>query len=145
LWVDRPCTHTDSARTPHSTDLKTFFKNEVPKAQAGDDTVSKFVGDAGDKTAQTEASLDIQFIMGVAPGVKTEFWLYNSMDFCGDLKNWTTTILATQDAPLVHSVSYGWQVRAVPSIPPPSPPYRVGVRMCVCSMARVLHCLVVYS
>jgi hypothetical protein len=47
--------------------------------------------------------------MGVAPGIKTEFWLYNSMDFCGDLKNWTSTILTTADAPLVYSVSYGWQ------------------------------------
>ena len=40
--------------------------------------VSKFVGDAADSSAKIEASLDIQFIMGVAPGVKTEFWLFNS-------------------------------------------------------------------
>ena len=95
--------------TMNSTDLATFFKNEVPGAQAGDDVVSKFVGDAGDGPATIEASLDVQFIMGVAPGVKTEFWLFNHGDFCGQLLNWTNTILATQDAPLVHSVSYGWQ------------------------------------
>merc|ERR1719188_403509 len=31
------------------------------------------------------------------------------MDFCGDLQQWTSAILANDDAPLVHSVSYGWQ------------------------------------
>jgi tripeptidyl-peptidase-1 len=61
-------------QTMNSTDLATFFKNEVPRAHAGDDVVSKFVGDRGDSSAKIEASLDIQFIMGVAPGVKTEFW-----------------------------------------------------------------------
>ena len=30
-------------------------------------------------------------------------------DFCGDLAKWTALILETTDAPLVHSVSYGWQ------------------------------------
>ena len=94
----------------NSTNLVTFFKNEVPEAQAGDDVVSKFVGDreAG-KSATNEGSLDIQYIMGVAPGVKTEFWYYSSMDFCGDLLTWSNSILATKDAPLVHSVSYGIQ------------------------------------
>lgn len=94
----------------NSTNLVTFFKNEVPEAQAGDDVVSKFVGDreAG-KNATDEGSLDIQYIMGVAPGVKTEFWYYSSMDFCGDLLTWSNSILATKDAPLVHSVSYGIQ------------------------------------
>ena len=58
----------------NGSDLVTFFKNEVPEAQAGDDVVSKFVGDAGDSSAKIEASLDIQFIMGVAPGIPTEFW-----------------------------------------------------------------------
>ena len=66
-------------QTMNSTDLKGFFKAYVKDAKAGDDTVSKFVGDAGDKGAQVEASLDIQFMMGVSPGVKTEFWLYNNM------------------------------------------------------------------
>ena len=96
-------------QTMNVTDLVTFFKNEVPKAHAGDDVVAKFVGDAGDGSAQIEASLDIQFIMGVAPGVKTEFWLYNEGGFCSQLLSWTTALLAAQDPPLVHSVSYGVQ------------------------------------
>jgi len=94
----------------NSTDLATFFKNEVPEAQAGDDVVSKFVGSTGaEGPGKVEASLDIQYIMGVAPGIKTEFWYYSSMDFCGDVKTWSDAILATQDVPLVHSVSYGGQ------------------------------------
>lgn len=31
------------------------------------------------------------------------------MDFCGDLANWSTSILSSDNAPLVHSVSYGIQ------------------------------------
>ena len=94
----------------NSTNLVTFFKNEVPEAQAGDDVVSKFVGSPGaDKKASVEASLDIEFIMGIAPGIKTEFWYQSGEDFCGDLLTWSNSILATKDGPLVHSVSYGLQ------------------------------------
>jgi tripeptidyl-peptidase-1 len=96
-------------QTMASSDLSAFFKAYVPNAAPGDDTVSKFVGDPGDKTGETEASLDIQYIMGVAPGIATEFWLWDANDFCGDLKNWTTTLLAAESPPLVTSVSYGWQ------------------------------------
>jgi hypothetical protein len=71
--------------------------------------VYKFVGDPGEGSPGVEASLDIQYIMGVAPGVKTEFWYFASNDFCGDLKNWTSMLLASDDVPLVTSVSYGWQ------------------------------------
>lgn len=96
-------------QTMKSSDLQQFFKQYVPGAQEGDDAVYKFVGDNGEGSAQVEASLDVQYIMGVAPGVKTEFWLYNPNDFCGDLKKWTTAMLADDDVPSVHSVSYGWQ------------------------------------
>ena len=96
-------------QTMSSKDLSAFFQKYVPNAKKGDDTVSKFVGDPGDKTGQTEASLDNQYIMGVAPGIATEFWLYDPSDFCSDLKNWTSTLLADKNPPLVTSVSYGWQ------------------------------------
>merc|ERR550514_1117563 len=92
----------------NSTDLSTFFKDYVPDAKPGDDKVAKFVGDPGDKSPQVEASLDVQFTMGVAPGIATEFWLFDPMDFCADLQNWTTMMLE-DDVPWVHSVSYGWQ------------------------------------
>lgn len=56
-----------------------------------------------------EASLDIEYIMGVAPGLLTEFWYYGGNDFCTDLQQWASDILSNDDAPLVHSVSYGYQ------------------------------------
>ena len=37
------------------------------------------------------------------------FWLYDPMDFCKDLKTWTTALLEDPACPLVHSISYGWQ------------------------------------
>jgi subtilase family serine protease len=90
-------------------DLADFFKTFVPHAKPGDEKVTKFVGDTDKQEAGVEASLDIQYIMGVAPHVQTEFWLFAGQDFCADLKNWTDTILSDDAAPLVHSVSYGWQ------------------------------------
>jgi hypothetical protein len=96
-------------QTMKDSDLTQFFKTYVPKAAPGDDKVYKFVGDPGEGNPGVEASLDIQYIMGVAPGVKTEFWYFASNDFCGDLKNWTGMLLSNDDVPLVTSVSYGWQ------------------------------------
>jgi len=51
-------------------------------------------------------------MMGIAPGVKTEFWYWSESDgigdFCADLKHWTSTILRAWFPPSVHSMSYGW-------------------------------------
>jgi tripeptidyl-peptidase-1 len=90
-------------------DLTTFFKAEVPSAQPGDDAVSKFVGEPYTKGTGVEALLDIEFMMGVSPGVKTEFWSFPSNDFCADLHNYTDTLLTGTDTPIVNSISYGWQ------------------------------------
>lgn len=90
-------------------DLETFFKAEVPAAQPGDEQVSKFVGVPYKEGTGVEALLDIEFIMGVAPGVKTEFWEWPESDFCGDLHNYTATMLAAAAPPLSNSISYGWQ------------------------------------
>lgn len=87
-------------------DLVSFFKRYNPSAV---DTVSKFVGDKGTGTTGVEAGLDIEYIMGVAPDVKSEFWYWGGNDFCADLKNWTDAIISATNPPLVHSVSYGWQ------------------------------------
>lgn len=96
-------------QTMNASDLATYFKRFVPEAKAGDDVVSKYHADPGNSHSAAEASLDIQFIMGLTPGIKTDFYLYNSMDFCADLKNWTGHLLTDPDCPLVHSVSYGLQ------------------------------------
>jgi len=65
-------------------------------------------GPAGHK-AGTEAMLDIEYIAGVAPGIKTEVWSYQGMAWCTDLKNWTKDILDSDAPPQVFSVSYGIQ------------------------------------
>jgi subtilase family serine protease len=96
-------------QTMSSADLAKFWTQFVPKAPAEQGKVHKFVGDPGEGGSETEADLDVQYIMGVAPGILTEFWYYKPSDFCGDLKNWTHSIMSADDPPLVHSVSYGWQ------------------------------------
>eukprot|EP01084_Bolivina_argentea_P113228 201847_1 len=68
-----------------TSDLEKFFENLVPYAQAGDDKVYKVVGTPGHGEG-VEALLDIEYIMGIAPGVKTEFWAWKNFDFCRDLK-----------------------------------------------------------
>eukprot|EP00039_Didymoeca_costata_P018301 m.332968 g.332968 ORF g.332968 m.332968 type:complete len:644 (-) comp17037_c0_seq1:896-2827(-) len=89
-------------------DLSKFFEKFVPNAEAGDDTIYKIVGTDG-KAPGVEASLDIEYIMGVAPGIKTEFWGFQKQDFCADLLSFTSQIISSDDAPNVFSISYGWQ------------------------------------
>ncbi|EDQ89292.1 uncharacterized protein MONBRDRAFT_32487 [Monosiga brevicollis MX1] len=97
------------AQYMNKNDLVSFFKAEVPKAQTGDDQVAKFVGSPYVEGSSVEAALDIQFIMGVADGVATQFWEFPNNDFCNDLNVYTTELLTTADVPLVNSISYGWQ------------------------------------
>ena len=68
----------------NSKDLATMFNKYVPSYKAGtDDTVYKYVGALRrtQRIRATEANLDIQYIMGPAPGIKTEFWLFPTMNF----------------------------------------------------------------
>ena len=37
--------------------------------------------------------LDVEYIMGVAPGVLTKFWGYQQQDFCADLQQFSQKIL----------------------------------------------------
>ena len=98
---------------PCARDLQLFFKRYLPQATAGEDTWVRVVGD--DETSAgrcgTEAEMDVQIIRGLTPQVSTEVWAWKSMDFCGDLKSWTTAVLGTSDAdvPRVFTLSYGWQ------------------------------------
>jgi subtilase family serine protease len=96
-------------QTEQDSDLVAFFKQYVPHAEQGDDKVYAFKGDKNKENPQVEASLDIQYIMGVAPHVKTEFWLFLGMDFCADLVEWTNDLIKGDNGPNVHSISYGWQ------------------------------------
>jgi hypothetical protein len=92
------------------TDLKGFFAKYVPGVNATASTISKFVGDANKpNTPCGEATLDIEYLMGLTPGVATEFWLWQSFDLCGDVYKWQTKVLASEAPPSVFSVSYGAQ------------------------------------
>jgi tripeptidyl-peptidase-1 len=98
-------------------DLTAFFKEYVPDAKPGDEKYTCHnAGQCEPPTprvqgqgAGTEAQLDIQYIAGVAPGIKNEVWSYMGMAWCTDLKQWTSDILDHNDPPQVFSVSYGIQ------------------------------------
>jgi subtilase family serine protease len=101
-----------TTQSMNATDLRQWFRAFVPAARPGDDTVHAFHGEPAAVAAKVggdEAMLDIEFIMGLAPGVRTDFYLYGGADFCAGLKNWTSHVLADDDAPRVQSVSYGFQ------------------------------------
>lgn len=90
-------------------DVDAFFRANVPDAQVGDSNFT-CVGDTCTGVRPgTEASLDIQYLMGLTPGIKTEAWNFNSPQFCADVKNWTAMVIDHDDPPLVFSISYGVQ------------------------------------
>jgi tripeptidyl-peptidase-1 len=88
-------------------DLKTFFQRYVKDSTK--DTVAKVVGTNVDGDPGVEASLDIQYIMGVAPDVEAWFYSNPSFDFYSDLTSWVSQLSSETDLPQVHSVSYGSQ------------------------------------
>lgn len=93
-------------------DLSDYFAKYVPDAKPGDETFTCFPGDCEPTShhpAGVEAMLDVEYIMGPAPGIKTEVWSFQSSAWCTDLKNWTSKILDHDDPPRVFSVSYGIQ------------------------------------
>jgi len=87
--------------------LATFFKDYVPFAAP--QTVAKIIGNNIAKDPGLEASLDIEYIMGVAPNATTWFYTYASDNFFNDLLNWTSTLASAVPTPWIHSVSYGTQ------------------------------------
>jgi len=89
-------------------DLTTFFEKYVPGFKSGEDQVYKYVGDQSQGEG-VEANLDVQYAMGVAPGIKTEMWQYANTDFCGDIATWTSAALSDSNPPNVFTVSYGFQ------------------------------------
>jgi len=89
-------------------DLAKFFKKEVPHFKKGEQKVDKFVGVPYTKGDGVEAELDIEFIMGTAPGVKTDFFEWPENDFCSDLHQYTAKLLDSPDV-LTNSISYGFQ------------------------------------
>eukprot|EP00761_Pharyngomonas_kirbyi_P011124 gb/GECH01011148.1/.p1 GENE.gb/GECH01011148.1/~~gb/GECH01011148.1/.p1 ORF type:complete len:557 (+),score=103.76 gb/GECH01011148.1/:1-1671(+) len=89
-------------------DLSTFFTKFGPVGNYNQ-KVAKVVGTNKQNDPGVEASLDIQYIMGVGLNATTWFYSIASFDFFKDLTQWASEIANDQDAPLVHSVSYGSQ------------------------------------
>eukprot|EP01112_Ceratiomyxa_fruticulosa_P017649 TRINITY_DN5544_c0_g1_i5.p1 TRINITY_DN5544_c0_g1~~TRINITY_DN5544_c0_g1_i5.p1 ORF type:complete len:557 (+),score=131.73 TRINITY_DN5544_c0_g1_i5:128-1672(+) len=90
-------------------DLTTFFKKFVPFAVPGDNAKFKVVGDNSPSTPGTEAELDIQYIMGVAPNISTAFYINADDDFWSGITDWQSLLSSTREIPWVHSISYGSQ------------------------------------
>ena len=77
--------------------------------------VSKWVGKHEENSGGVEAELDIQYIMGQAVGIKTEFWEFPGMDFGADLNQWTSNLTTVAGVPIVHSVSCAHLTAPFPS------------------------------
>ena len=97
------------------TDIDSFYRNYVSnttRAPTVTCVTSKGSTSGGcEGGAEPEASLDIQYLIGMNPTVATEAWYFNgqTLDFCGTVREWTQQLLAADDPPLVNSVSYGFQ------------------------------------
>eukprot|EP01104_Vermistella_antarctica_P008628 TRINITY_DN2168_c0_g1_i1.p1 TRINITY_DN2168_c0_g1~~TRINITY_DN2168_c0_g1_i1.p1 ORF type:complete len:570 (-),score=120.49 TRINITY_DN2168_c0_g1_i1:112-1821(-) len=88
-------------------DLVTFFDNFVNNSDAHN--VTKLVGmNQGDEPSG-EGSLDIQYLMGVAPEVETYFYSMPAFKFWEDLTIWQGWLNNATTVPNVMSVSYGTQ------------------------------------
>jgi len=89
------------------TDLDTFFQKFVTNSK--ESTVAKVIGTNTPTKPGDEASLDIQYLMGVAPNITTWFYSQAKFNFYNDLINWLTELNNETVIPFVHSVSYGSQ------------------------------------
>eukprot|EP01062_Namystynia_karyoxenos_P080407 TRINITY_DN8654_c0_g1_i1.p1 TRINITY_DN8654_c0_g1~~TRINITY_DN8654_c0_g1_i1.p1 ORF type:complete len:352 (+),score=115.44 TRINITY_DN8654_c0_g1_i1:737-1792(+) len=92
-------------------DLQAFFKQYLPEEDPSYATYT-CVGNTCEPPrglSGMEAALDLEYIKGVAPKVAVEVWMYNSSQWCTDLKEWTSAILDHDDPPRVFSISYGVQ------------------------------------
>eukprot|EP00045_Choanoeca_perplexa_P016098 m.212745 g.212745 ORF g.212745 m.212745 type:complete len:533 (-) comp17168_c0_seq6:80-1678(-) len=65
----------------------------------------------GEGLAQAEANLDIQYLMGVAVAMPTDFYLQPGEAF--DLLKWSSYVAGAEDAALVWSVSYGEDIETI--------------------------------
>jgi tripeptidyl-peptidase-1 len=88
-------------------DLKQFMQTYSAK-YAKSYTVHLY-GNNDESDPGVEASLDIQYILGVAPLVPTWFWSNDPFDFWSDITAWVAQLANDTNCPLVHSVSYGSQ------------------------------------
>jgi tripeptidyl-peptidase-1 len=88
-------------------DLKQFWDTYVPFAPYR--PIDKVFGTNIKDKPSLEASLDTQYIMGVAPNATTFFYSQKAFDFWSDLVAWQTLLASQTEIPFVHSISYGSQ------------------------------------
>jgi tripeptidyl-peptidase-1 len=72
-------------------------------------TAKHIVGNNDPSNPQIEATLDIQYILGVGTGAKGWFWIEGDNVW---LYGFATHMFTTVDVPLVNSISYGWNEEA---------------------------------
>jgi tripeptidyl-peptidase-1 len=71
--------------------------------------VAQVIGQNDPSHPGIEASLDVEYLMGVAPNITTWFYSLAAFNFYNDLMTWTGEIDNEANPPFVHSVSYGSQ------------------------------------
>jgi len=72
-------------------------------------TANHIIGYNQPSNPQIEATLDIQYILGVAIGAKGWFWIEQDNVW---LYGFASHMFTTKDVPLVNSISYGWNEEA---------------------------------
>jgi len=107
--------------------LRTYFERAGVGAEPGDVERVRTVHEQYNSSWETlcdddqgpcvESQSDMEIIMGVAPGVQTEFWHFSAMspdqqggltaDICSDMYQYTAALLAASHPPLVNTISYG--------------------------------------
>jgi len=91
-------------------DLQQYFKQYWPSnTNSSWWTVNRVIGTNQPSNPGDEACLDIQVIMGVAPGVPTDFYSNANFDFWSDITKWCSDLSSDAQAAYVQSVSYGSQ------------------------------------
>jgi len=91
----------------YDADMEAFFAALQPAADTKDLVRTGDTHPPWYIAPSTEFTMDLQYMMGVAPGVATEFHMGSSTT-CLELKNMTDSYLERDDPPLVVSMSFGW-------------------------------------
>lgn len=88
-------------------DLSTFEKNYNIPQEAVTTDIGGYVSDdqcVADANNCAEANLDVQYLIAVSQNTPTTYWYEDSSD---SFLAWIKAVSATENPPLVHSISYG--------------------------------------
>eukprot|EP00659_Diplonema_papillatum_P013392 gene13392-20616_t len=93
-------------------DVTRFFSQLVPTSKPGDDVVARYQGLPYVPGNGSISQSEIEYLMGVAPGVATEMWLYPSDGgFCSSLLAWLADAnnASKSGNVSVFALTGGWQ------------------------------------